>query len=139
MHDTPAPLDPRAQRAVVDLLARVESGDQLSAEDVRSLLGPVEEGVVVRAQRAAAGFGRLRRRDGELSALIASTRDLVEVRDVQALLRKLVDRAHDLVGTDVTYLSVYDEGTDELFVRASRGTVSPRFQGLRVPAGMGIA
>ncbi|MGW8528874.1 MULTISPECIES: helix-turn-helix domain-containing protein [Nocardiopsidaceae] len=139
MHDTPAPLDPRAQRAVVDLLARVESGDQLSAEDVRSLLGPVEEGVVVRAQRAAAGFGRLRRRDGELSALIASTRDLVEVRDVQALLRKLVDRAHDLVSTDVTYLSVYDESTDELFVRASRGTVSPRFQGLRVPAGMGIA
>lgn len=139
MHDTPARLDHRAQRAVVDLLARVESGDQLSAEDVRSLLGPVDEAVAVRAQRAAAGFGRLRRRDGELSALIASTRDLVEVRDVQALLRKLVDRAHDLVRTDVTYLSVYDEATDELFVRASRGTVSARFQRLRVPAGMGIA
>ncbi|TDQ55022.1 helix-turn-helix domain-containing protein [Actinorugispora endophytica] len=139
MHDTPVRLDDAAQRSVTGLLARLESGEQLSREDVRSLLGPVGEALATQAQRTAARVNRLRRRDGELSALIASTRDLVEVRDVQALLKRLVDRAHDLMGTDVTYMSLYDKDIDELFVRASRGTVSPRFPGLRVPAGMGIA
>ncbi|GLU50234.1 helix-turn-helix domain-containing protein [Nocardiopsis ansamitocini] len=139
MCDTPVRLDDAAQRSITDLLTRLESGEQLAREDVRSVLGPVDETLADQAQRTAARIRRLRRRDGELSALIASTRDLVEVRDVQALLKRLVDRAHDLVGTDVTYMSVYDERSNELFVRASRGTVSSRFHGLRVPAGVGIA
>ncbi len=132
-------LAPDAQRALVELLERLEEGDRPSAGDITSLLGPVDPELVERVRSVSERLFRLRRREGELSALIASTRDLVQVWDVAPLLRRLVDRAHDLVGTDVTYLSVYDKDTDELFVRASRGTVSPRFQGLRVPAGVGIA
>jgi GAF domain-containing protein len=90
-------------------------------------------------QGTLAELERLRARDRELSALMASLRELVEVRDVQQLLQKLVDRAHELIGTDLTYLSEYDEGTDELFVRANRGAVSPNMRGLRVPAGVGLA
>jgi GAF domain-containing protein len=82
---------------------------------------------------------RLRARDRELSALMASLRELVEVRDVQQLLQKLVDRAHELMGTDLTYLSEYDEATDELLVRANRGAISSNMRGLRVPAGIGLA
>ncbi|KQZ67124.1 helix-turn-helix domain-containing protein [Nocardioides sp. Root151] len=82
---------------------------------------------------------RLRSRDRELSALMSSIRELVGVRDVQPLLQKLVDRAHELMGTDVTYLSEYDAETDELFVRANRGAVSANMRGLRVPAGVGLA
>ncbi|MEU3019206.1 GAF domain-containing protein [Nocardiopsis sp. NPDC007018] len=132
-------LDASSQRALMDLLARLAEGRHPSAQDVTGLLGAVDAALVDRIRELSARLRRLSRREGELSALIASTRDLVEVRDVEPLLRRLVDRAHDLVGTDVTYLSVYDKDTDELFVRASRGTVSPRFPGLRVPAGAGIA
>ncbi|WP_460777464.1 helix-turn-helix domain-containing protein [Nocardiopsis nanhaiensis] len=132
-------LEPGAQRVLIELLSRLETGERLSEEEVASLLGPVGEDLVDRVLSSSSRLVRLRRREGELSALIASTRDLVQVRDVAALLTRLVDRAHDLVGTDVTYMSVYDSRTDELFVRASRGTVSPRFRGLRVPAGVGIA
>ncbi|MFE1166659.1 helix-turn-helix domain-containing protein [Nocardiopsis sp. NPDC058789] len=131
--------DASSQRALADLLVRLEEGTHPSTDDVTALLGPVDGALVERVRSLSSRLARLRRREGELSALIASTRDLVEVRDVEPLLRRLVDRAHDLVGTDVTYLSVHDRETDELFVRASRGTVSPRFPGLRVPAGAGIA
>lgn len=75
----------------------------------------------------------------ELSALMTSIRELAQVRDVGPLLQKLVDRAHELMGTDLTYLSEYDEATDELFVRATSGAVSVNMRGLRVPAGIGLA
>lgn len=139
MDEGPLRFDTAAQRALVDLLEQLEEGDHPSTDDITSLLGPVGEELIERVRSVSVRLFRLRRREGELSALIASTRDLVQVRDVAPLLRRLVDRAHDLVGTDVTYLSVYDKSSDELFVRASRGTVSPRFRGLRVPAGVGIA
>ncbi|GAA4877328.1 helix-turn-helix domain-containing protein [Actinomycetospora straminea] len=82
---------------------------------------------------------RWRRRGQELAALFSSARELVRVRDVDALLERLVERAHDLVGTDVAYLSEFDETTRELRVRTTRGTVSAGFPGLRVPPGKGLA
>jgi hypothetical protein len=82
---------------------------------------------------------RWRRRGQELTALFSSARELVRVRDVDTLLERLVERAHDLVGTDVAYLSEYDELTRELRVRTTRGTVSAGFPGLRVPSGKGLA
>ncbi|MCD6639545.1 MAG: helix-turn-helix domain-containing protein [Nocardioides sp.] len=90
-------------------------------------------------QRGRAELERLRKRERELSALMASLRELVEVRDLERLLQKLVDRAHELTGTDLTYLSEYDAATDELFVRANRGAISTNMRGLRVPAGIGLA
>ncbi|MBR8742668.1 helix-turn-helix domain-containing protein [Nocardiopsis sp. MG754419] len=136
--NTPAPAGP-SQRSVVELLRRLETGEVLGAPEARRLLGSAGEDLTAQIQRTSALVGRLRRRERELLALITSTHDLVDVHEVQAVLNRLVDRAHDLVGTDVTYMSVYDARTDELFVRAGRGTVSPRFLGLRVPAGVGIA
>jgi PucR-like helix-turn-helix protein/GAF domain-containing protein len=82
---------------------------------------------------------RWRRRGRELSALFSSARELAQLRDVDQLLERLVERAHDLVGTDVTYLSEFDMDTRELRVRTTLGTVAPTFPGLRVPAGMGLA
>jgi GAF domain-containing protein len=85
------------------------------------------------------GAERLRRRGQELSALFSSARELAQLRDVDKLLERLVERAHDLVGTDVTYLSEFDMRTRELRVRTTLGTVAPTFLGLRVPPGMGLA
>ncbi|MEU2941024.1 helix-turn-helix domain-containing protein [Nocardiopsis alba] len=132
-------LGPQARHAVVDLLRRLETGEYLGAEEAETILGDMGEELASQVQRTSALVGRLRRRERELLALITSTHDLVDVHDPQAVLKRLVDRAHDLVGTEVTYMSLYDPDTDELFVRASRGTVSPRFPGLRVPTGVGIA
>lgn len=81
---------------------------------------------------------RLRRRAAELEALFSTARELVRLRDVDEVLRRLVDRAHDLMGTDVTYLSEFVDGA-LLHVRFSAGTVTPEFRDLRVPTGFGLA
>lgn len=82
---------------------------------------------------------RLRRREHELGTLFASARDLAEVRDIDGLLERLVSRAHDMMGSDVTYLSEFDPETRDLHVRKTIGSVTPQFRNLRVPAGMGLA
>ena len=82
---------------------------------------------------------RLRRREHELSALFASARELAELRDSDAVLARLVQRAHEMVGGDVTYLSEFDPASRELRVRETSGSVSAAFQRLRVPAGAGLA
>jgi hypothetical protein len=82
---------------------------------------------------------RLRRREHELSALFSSARELAELRDSDAVLTRLVQRAHEMMGGDVTYLSEFDPGTRELRVRETSGSVSAAFQQLRVPAGAGLA
>ncbi|MET0700342.1 MAG: helix-turn-helix domain-containing protein [Mycobacterium sp.] len=100
------------------------------------------------AQKSAVGAGlnrlrgelaRLRRREHELAALFSSARELAEVRDLDTLLGRLVTRAHEMMGTDVTYLSQFDPDTRELQVRKTAGAVTPQFQHLRVPPGMGMA
>ena len=82
---------------------------------------------------------RLRRREHELTALFSSARELAEVRDAEALLVRIVDRAHTMMGGDVTYLSEFDPSTTELQVRTTAGSVSPQFRALRVPPGAGLA
>jgi len=91
------------------------------------------------ARQLHASSERWRRRGRELAALFSSARELAQLRDVDQLLERLVERAHDLVGTDVTYLSEYDARSRELRVRTTLGTVAPSFRGLRVPRGMGLA
>lgn len=92
-----------------------------------------------RVRNVHASLLRWRRRGQELSALFSSARELAELRDTDALLDRLVERAHDLMGTDVTYLSEFYEGNDELYVRSTLGAVTPEFRALRVPPGMGLA
>ncbi|WP_433869151.1 helix-turn-helix domain-containing protein [Saccharopolyspora sp. CA-218241] len=123
-------------RALIELI--IADSPVTEAELRRAARGLDAEttGVLVDAR---ARLDRLRARDRELSVLMSSLRELAEVRDLQPLLQKLVDRAHELMGTDLTYLSEYDEGTDELFVRANRGAVSTNMRELRVPAGVGLA
>ncbi|MGM7680351.1 helix-turn-helix domain-containing protein [Microbacterium sp. A94] len=81
----------------------------------------------------------LRQRGAELRAVMSSTRDLLSVTDPDLMLQRIVDRAHELMEVDVAYLSVYEPVQDELYVRAETGTISPRFLGMVVPAGVGLA
>jgi len=106
-------------------------GSGLSAGAVRTIVDRV---TALRLELAQS-----RRRENELSALFTSARELAELRDVDLLLHRLVLRAHDLIGTDVTYLSVYEPRLDELHVRATAGTITEPFERLVVPPGVGLA
>ena len=131
---------------VVVQLLEVASAERESQDaDVRALLADLDladtavAAVVDRVHRLRASSERRRRRGQELTALFSSARELAQLRDVDRLLERLVERAHDLVGTDVTYLSEFDADSRELLVRTTLGTVAPSFRGLRVPPGMGLA
>lgn len=95
--------------------------------------GPVRTGL------SQAELTRLKRRDREHAALLSSARALVQIGDVDSLLQELVDRAHELIGSDLAYLSSYDVDTRNLWVRASRGSASLDLKTLKVPAGYGLA
>ncbi|WP_024793388.1 helix-turn-helix domain-containing protein [Tomitella biformata] len=90
----------------------------------------------IRASRAE--LSRLRHRETELAVLYTSARELAEVRDVDELLQRLVDKAHSMMGTDITYLSEFDQRTHDLYVRQTAGAISPELRRLRVPAGAGL-
>ncbi|WP_243228302.1 helix-turn-helix domain-containing protein [Microbacterium sp. CIAB417] len=113
--------------ALATLLAEAD----VSAVEVEELLDSVQE-----SQQQTA---RLRRRTAELEALFSTARELVRLQDVTDVLRRLVERAHQLMGTDVTYLSEVDNAHGDLRVRYSAGTVTPEFRDLLVPAGYGLA
>ncbi|MCM3502092.1 GAF domain-containing protein [Microbacterium sp. P26] len=85
-----------------------------------------------------ADVAALRRRTGELTALIASARELTAVRDPDAVLSRLVERAQELLVADVAYLSAFDDGDATLRVRASRGAVTSALRELIVPPGRGL-
>ncbi|MFI8987351.1 helix-turn-helix domain-containing protein [Streptomyces antimycoticus] len=92
-----------------------------------------------RVRELQGAMARSHRRGQELAALFSSARELAELHDVDLLITRLVQRAHDLAGTDVTYLSEFDETTHELRVRSTAGAVAPSFQKLRVPPHIGLA
>ncbi|PVE98246.1 diguanylate cyclase [Microbacterium sp. TPD7012] len=113
--------------ALAELLGEAD----VAATEVEQLLASVQE-----SQQLTA---RLRRRATELEALFSTARELVRLQDVTDVLRRLVERAHELMGTDVTYLSEVDDARGDLRVRYSVGTVTPEFRDLLVPAGFGLA
>lgn len=130
---------------VLELLA-VASGNELDgpAEPAQLLAGlglpPVAvDQIAVAVHRMRSADLHWRRRGQELAALFSSARELAQLRDVDALLERLVERAHDLVGTDITYLSEFHPESRELRVRTTLGTTAPTFRNLRVPPGMGLA
>lgn len=120
------------------LLLAIADGDTPDDARIRAALGEdvdAADALIDLGRRAEA----LRQRGAELRAVMSSAKDLLSITDADQLLQRIVDRAHDLVGVDIAYLSVYDPTQDELYVRATSGTISPRFAQMVVPAGVGLA
>ena len=69
-------------------------------------------------------------RERGLLAVIASAQDLSSRLDLEELLRTIVSRARDLVGSDIAWLSTYDAELGEFHVLVVDGALSQR------PAGM---
>src|SRR6059058_3755733 len=92
-----APVDAYEQPV---LLARAEGRP---AEAIAAL-----EHAKMLALRVRAELEGRRRREAELSALFETAHDLAGLRDLDAVLQAIVQRARSLLGTDVAYLSLND-------------------------------
>ncbi|MFJ2553886.1 GAF domain-containing protein [Microbacterium sp. NPDC087591] len=135
----------RASDAIATLLDAAHDSDLVgptAVSDALAQLGASEGDAAEIAElvhRSQRELSRLRRREHELSALFSSARELAELRDSDAVLARLVQRAHTMMGVDLAYLSEFDPDTRELRVRETSGSVSASFQTLRVPPGRGLA
>lgn len=112
------------------LLARA---DGAGPEELASLEHAKQLALRVRAELE----GR-RRREAELSALFETAHDLAGLRDLDAVLRAIVQRARSLLGTEVAYLSLNDTAAGDTYMRVTEGSVSARFQQVRLGMGEGL-
>lgn len=112
------------------LVARAEGGP---AERIDALERAKHLALRVRSELE----GR-RRREAELSALFETAHDLAGLRDLDAVLRAIVQRARSLLGTDVAYLSLNDPERGDTYMRVTEGSVAARFQQLRLGMGEGL-
>src|SRR5690606_37197055 len=64
--------------------------------------------------------------------------DLTGMRSLDQMLRAIVDRARHLLNTDVAYLTLSDPERGDTYMRVTSGSVSARFQQLRLGHGEGL-
>ncbi|SDX91855.1 transcriptional regulator, CdaR family [Modestobacter sp. DSM 44400] len=104
--------------------------------------GPAElaelEQVKLRALQVREAFAARRRRESELSALFDTANDLAALHGVDQVLTAIVQRARRLLGTDTAYLTLNDDARRDTYMRVTDGSVSARFQALRLPMGAGL-
>lgn len=81
---------------------------------------------------------RHRRREAELAALFETASDLAALRDLDAVLDAIVNRARRLLDTDVAYMTLEDVDHGDTYMRVTAGSTSAAFQQLRLPMGAGL-
>ncbi|MDN5896028.1 MAG: helix-turn-helix domain-containing protein [Nocardioides sp.] len=142
MEPEPAPRATVSLDAVTKVLDLIVS-DHVATSSIHSALAPesISHEARIRletqAEQVRGSFWRWRRREQELSAILSGVRELAELRDVDELLDRIVDRARGLMGADVAYLTEHHD--DALKVRTTSGVVAPELRDLLVPVGMGLA
>ncbi len=122
--------------------APTEQFPRPSAGPSTEQLSPGERSLLEEAAQAALEIRRTldqhRKREAELAALFDTASDLAALRDLDAVLRAIVHRARTLLATDVAYLSLNDPVAKDTFMRVTDGSVSARFQQLRLGMGEGL-
>ena len=73
-------------------------------------------------------MARQRSREAELTALYETARDLTAIRDLDAILAAIVRRARQLLGADMTYLSLNDEAEGASYMKVTDGALTPEFR-----------
>ncbi|MEV3988426.1 GAF domain-containing protein [Streptomyces sp. NPDC049837] len=140
---TPEPsADPAAYLGLLARGAAVEAYDRPVLLARASGAGPDALAALEHAKQLAlrvrAELEGRRRREAELSALFETAHDLAGLRDLDAVLRAIVQRARSLLGTEVAYLSLNDPAAGDTYMRVTEGSVSARFQQLRLGMGEGL-
>ncbi|MCL7425759.1 GAF domain-containing protein [Streptomyces sp. YS415] len=137
--------DGGAEAPFLELLARGASADAYEQPVLlaRAEGQPAEriaalEAAKLRALRVRSELEGRRRREAELSALFETAHDLAGLRDLDAVLQAIVQRARSLLGTDVAYLSLNDPKRGDTYMRVTEGSVAARFQQLRLGMGEGL-
>jgi sugar diacid utilization regulator len=138
-------MDPMPVSEFLELLLReaaaVEFEGPLVAARAAGLPGDqiaeLEQAKVL-ALRVRGLLERRRRREEELSGLFDTASDLAGLRDLDAVLAAIVRRARTLLGADVAYMTLNDEQRGDTYMRVTDGSISARFQGLRLPMGAGL-
>ncbi len=137
--------DPDGQAFFLDLLLR----DAPAVEYERPVLRARARGddPEVIAELEAAKFAALRvrsvmrdrqRRESELSALFETANDLAGMRSLDQVLQAIVERARNLLGTDVAYLTLSTPESGGTYMRVTSGSVSASFQRLQLAPGKGL-
>lgn len=90
------------------------------------------------ALRLHDNFENKRKREKELFALYETARDLSALRNTDQILQAIVQRARQLVGSDIAYLSAADDERNDFYVRATEGVISRDFARIRVPRDVGV-
>ncbi|WP_406130281.1 helix-turn-helix domain-containing protein [Streptomyces sp. NBC_00989] len=134
-----------AETPFLELLARGASADAyeqpvlLARADGRpaEAIAGLEHAKVL-ALRVRSELEGRRRREAELSALFETAHDLAGLRDLDAVLQAIVQRARSLLGTDIAYLSLNDPARGDTYMRVTEGSVAARFQQLRLGMGEGL-
>ncbi len=131
---------PRTALELLRLLAADAPAEQIE-EKARALAAADPDGGEAArglALRVRAGLDAHRRREAELSALVDTARDLASLPDPGDVLDAIVRRARTLLRADVAYLTLFDPDRGDTYMRATAGSVSARFQALRLPVGAGL-
>ncbi len=77
-------------------------------------------------------------RSAVLEAIRGTAMNVIGVREVHDVLELAIEHAQSLLGTEIAYVSTYDEGSGLNVVRAAVGTRSETFVGTTVPFGVGL-
>jgi len=119
---------PELDRLGVEIRQHIQAGDLPAsmAEDLEIAL------------RLQENFENKRKRERELSALYETARDLSALRNTDQVLQAIVQRARQLVGSDIAYLSAADDERNDFYVKATEGVVSQEFARIRVPRDIGV-
>src|SRR5690606_21594110 len=112
------------------LVAEAEQNGDPSAAKLRAILP--------RALHVRDTLERQRTREAELSALYETASDLTAIRDLHQILRAIVRRARQLLGTDIAYLGLNVESEGAVYIRVTDGSVSDAFANLKLPLGTGL-
>ncbi|MFF6813105.1 helix-turn-helix domain-containing protein [Streptomyces sp. NPDC012403] len=141
----PGPASGSAEAPFLELLARGASAEAYEQPVLLARAEGLPAGRIaalqqakVLALRVRAELEGRRRREAELSALFETAHDLAGLRDLDAVLQAIVQRARSLLGTDVAYLSLNDPARGDTYMRVTEGSVAARFQQLRLGMGEGL-
>ena len=131
----PLPPERRQQtiRELIELLHQGASADEfarrLTLLDALPSDDPDKPGLVETVRMAMAVRNRLelhQERERGLLAVIESAQDLSSRLDLQGLLKAIVSRARNLLGSDIAWLTIYDAAAEEFRVLVADGALSQR-------------
>jgi sugar diacid utilization regulator/GAF domain-containing protein len=125
--------DEQAVRELVELLHQGASADEfakrLALLDALPPDDPAKPALVETVRMAMAVRNRLelhQERERGLLAVIESAQDLSSRLDLQGLLKAIVSRARNLMGSDVAWLTIFDAPAEEFRVLVADGALSQK-------------